>query len=206
MTIIANSCSSLQHLSLRQCAASHLTLNTLAANCHLISMLNIAGVSSLNDTTLSNLAKNMPLLREIDASWNSSLSDIGVSALLEFCTQLNKAVLCGLKRITSQPFLAIIGDLGRWCLLEELWRYSRGSQGGAPKGKVALKTCNSVRRIDLLLEVMICMGHLFIFLEQHSVSSVKLWPVIGQCPVRIRYWSDETLDCRTCAVVALLKI
>ena len=144
MSITAKNCSSLRHLSLRQCAAPHLTLFALAANCHLISSLNIAGVNSLTDAALSNLAQNMPLLTEIDASWNSGLSDIGISALLEFCTQLNKAVLCGLKCITSQPFLAIIGDLGRWGLLEELWRYNRRSKSSVPNGKVALKSCDSV--------------------------------------------------------------
>ena len=144
MSITAKNCPTLRHLSLRQCSASHLTLAALAANCHLISYLNIAGINSLTDAALSNLAKNMPLLREIDASWNSSLSDIGISALLEFCTQLNKAVLCGLKCITSQPFLAIIGDLGRWRLLEELWKCNRRSKSAVPNGKVALKSCVSV--------------------------------------------------------------
>lgn len=146
MSIIAKNCPSLQRLGLRQCSASNLTLGTLAANCHLIASLNIAGVESLTDTTLGTLAENMPLLREIDVSWNSSLSDTGISALLACCTKLNKAVLCGLKRITSQPFLAIIGDLGRWGLLQELWMHNRRSMGGIPKGKVALKSCDSVRR------------------------------------------------------------
>ena len=144
MSIIANSCPSLQHLGLRQCAASHLTLNALVAKCHLISSLNIAGVESLTDTALSSMAENMPLLREIDASWNSSLSDIGISALLECCTRLNKAVLCGLKRITSQPFLAIIGDLGRWYLLEQLCKYNRRSPSSVSEGKLAVKVCDSV--------------------------------------------------------------
>ena len=148
MSIITKSCPSLQHLGLRQCAASKLTLNTLADNCHLVSSLNIAGIDSLTDAALGSLAENMPLLRDIDASWNSSLSDTGISALLRCCNKLKKVVLCGLKLITSQPFLGIIGDLKRWQLLEELWRYSRNRlQTSSSQGKVALKTCDSVSSI-----------------------------------------------------------
>ena len=144
MSVIAKSCCSLQHLGLRQCAASKLTLNTLANNCHLASSLNIAGIDNLTDAALGSLVENMPLLREIDASWNSSLSNTGISALLRCCNKLKKVVLCGLKLITSQPFLGIIGDLKRWQLLEELWRCSRRPQTSSSQGKVALKTCNSV--------------------------------------------------------------
>ena len=144
MSIIASSCCSLQHLGLRQCAASKLTLSTLADNCHLVSSLNIAGIDNLTDAALSSLAENMPMLRDIDASWNSSLSDTGISALLRCCSKLKKVVLCGLKLITSQPFLGIIGDLKRWQLLEELWRYNRRLQTSSSQGKVALKSCDSV--------------------------------------------------------------
>lgn len=144
MSIMANCCRSLQHLGLRQCAASKLTLNTLADNCHLVSSLNIAGIDNLNDAALGSLAENMPLLKEIDVSWNSSLSDTGISALLRCCNKLKKVVLCGLKLITSQPFVGIIGDLKRWHLLEELWRYSRRLQTKSSQGKISLKTCDSV--------------------------------------------------------------
>ena len=141
---MAKSCHSLQHLGLRQCAASKLTLSTLADKCHLVSWLNIAGIDNLTDAELGRLAENMPLLREIDASWNSSLSDTGISALLRCCNKLKKVVLCGLKLITSQPFLGIIGDLKRWQLLEELWWYGKRRQTSSSQGKVALKTCDSV--------------------------------------------------------------
>jgi len=144
MSIIAKSSCSLQHLGLRQCAASKLTLNTLANNCHLVSSLNIAGIDNLTDAALGSLAENIPLLTEIDASWNSSLCDTGISALLRCCNKLKKVVLCGLKLITSQPFLGIIGDLKRWQLLEELWRCSRRPQTSSSQGKVALKTCDLV--------------------------------------------------------------
>ena len=105
---------------------------------------NIAGIDNLTDAELGRLAENMPLLREIDASWNSSLSDTGISALLRCCNKLKKVVLCGLKLITSQPFLGIIGDLKRWQLLEELWWYGKRRQTSSSQGKVALKTCDSV--------------------------------------------------------------
>ena len=144
MSIIANRCPSLQHLSLRQCSASTLTLDALAANCHHISCLNIAGVDGLTDVSLGSMAENMPLLKEIDVSWNSSLSDVGVIVLLQCCTKLNKAVLCGLKRITSKPFLAIIGDLGQWFLLEELCRSNRRPLRNVSEGKLALKFCDTV--------------------------------------------------------------
>ena len=144
MAIIAKSCRSLQHLGLRQCAASRLTLKTLADNCHLVSSLNIAGIDNLTDAALGSLAENMPLLREVDASWNSILSDTGISTLLRCCNKLKKVVLCGLKLITSQPFLGIIGDLKRWQLLEELWLYGKRRQTSSSQGKVALKTCDSV--------------------------------------------------------------
>lgn len=143
--MVAKSCSCLEHLSLRQCDASHLTFISLAQNCHFVASLNIAGVTYLTDEILDNLARNMPLLKDIDVSWNSSLTDDGICSLLECCLKLNRAVFCGLKRITSQPFLGIIGDLGRWRLLEELWRYSRRSHSDSPpRGKVALKACDSV--------------------------------------------------------------
>ena len=144
ISTIAKSCCSLQHLGLRQCAASKLTLNTLAHNCHLVSSLDIAGIDNLTDAALGRLAENMPLLREIDASWNSSLSDTGISTLLRCCNKLKKVVLCGLNFITSQPFLGIIGDLKRWRLLEELWRCSTRPQTSSSQAKVALKTCDLV--------------------------------------------------------------
>ena len=144
MSIIANSCPSLQHLSLRQCSASTFTLDALAANGRHMSYLNIAGIDGLTDVALGSMAENMPLLNEIDVSWNSSLSDVGVIALLQCCTKLKKAVLCGLKRITSQPFLAIIGDLGQWFLLEELCRSNRRPLRNVSEGKLVLKFCDTV--------------------------------------------------------------
>lgn len=143
---MANSCRSLQQLGLRQCAASKLTITTLANNCYRIACLNIAGIDSFTDSALSKLAKNMPILREIDASWNSRLSDDGIKVLLQCCIKLKKVVLCGLKLITSQPFLGIIGDLKRWRLLEELWRYNKRFQSVLPQGKVSLKACDPVRK------------------------------------------------------------
>lgn len=144
LSIIANSCCSVHHLGLRQCAASWHTLNTLAESCHLVTSLNIAGLDGLTDTVLGSLAEGMPLLTEIDASWNSSLSDKGISGLLRCCNKLKKVVLCGLKLITSQPFLGIIGDLRRWHLLDELWRHNRRFQTSISQGKLAFKSCNSV--------------------------------------------------------------
>ncbi|XP_068711502.1 uncharacterized protein [Montipora foliosa] len=189
MSMMANSCSSLQYLSLRQCAASHLTLSALAQNCHLISSLDIAGVNSLTDEGLGNLARNMPHLRDIDASWNSSLSDNGIFTLLESCVELNRAVLCGLKGITSQPFLAIIGDLGRWCLLEELWRLNRRSQSGAdPKGKVTLKTCDP--------ETAKSIGN------QMPWRSMSYAPSLRQILVE---YSDKVNDDHLAAVVAVCR-
>ena len=147
MSITVNACRSIQHLGLRQCAASKCTISTLADSCHLLSSLNIAGIDNFTDTALSSLAEGMPLLAEIDASWNSSLSDKGISALLRCCHRLKKVVLCGLKLITSQPFLGIIGDLRRWHLMEELWRYNRRFQ----MGKVALRSCDFVSSVLLAL-------------------------------------------------------
>ena len=101
-------------------------------------------MDSLTDIVLGSLAEGMPLLIEIDASWNSSLSDKGISALLRCCNKLKKVILCGLKLITSQPFLGIIGDLRRWHLLDELWRHNRRFRTSISQGRLALKSCNSV--------------------------------------------------------------
>ena len=141
---MANSCRSLQRLGLRQCAASKPTITALGKNCHNISCLNIAGIDSFTDDALSSLAKNMPLLREIDASWNSCLSDNDIKALMQSCVKLKKAVLNGLKLITSHPFLGIVGDLNCWSLLQELWRYNKKFQSVLPQGKVSLEPCDTV--------------------------------------------------------------
>ena len=64
MSIIANSCPSLQHLSLRQCSASTFTLDALAANGRHMSYLNIAGIDGLTDVALGSMVKTCHCLRK----------------------------------------------------------------------------------------------------------------------------------------------
>lgn len=188
MSAVAKSCRSLQRLGLRQCAASKLTITSLGKNCHHISCLNIAGIDSFTDDALSSLAENMPLLREIDASWNSRLSDNGVKTLLQSCVKLKKAVLSGLKLITSQPFLEIMGDLSCWRLLEELWRYNRKFQGVLPQGKVSLKACDA--------ETAKSLG------DQMPCRSMSFAPSLRHIEVE---YSDKVNDDHLAAIVAVCR-
>lgn len=187
MSAVAKSCRSLQRLGLRQCAASKLTITSLGKNCHHISCLNIAGIDSFTDDALSSLAENMPLLREIDASWNSRLSDNGIKTLLQSCVKLKKAVLSGLKLITSQPFLEIIGNLSSWRLLEELWRYNRKFQSVLPQGKVSLKACDAVS--DSLIPVKTALENF------HSPLLYLRVNIYGSLPyIIVFYFSTVTLS------------
>ena len=150
MATVAASCRNLRHLGLRQCAAAENTLNSLAACCHFMTSLNIAGMDHLDDDIVVALATNMPLLVDADLSWNSSLTDNAIQALLLHCTRLRETVLSGLKLITSRPFLGIICDLGRWHLVQDvlMYRKRRASQHGHPP--IYLKSCDVVSPFSTL--------------------------------------------------------
>ena len=57
---------------------------------------------------------NLCSLEHVDLSWNSFLTDETVTSLLLHCPRLKTALLAGLKRITSRPFLLIVSGLAKW--------------------------------------------------------------------------------------------
>ena len=63
------------------------------------------------------------------------LTDDTISTLLGSCPMLNEAVLAGLKRITSKPFLPIISDQTEWrSCLKAIRSRIRRSNYAAKKG------------------------------------------------------------------------
>lgn len=115
--------SSLTKLSFRHCPATSLTLSLMAENLKQLQSLNICSVDSITDASVVYLVENLPLLQEIDIGWNSGLSDVCVKALLRSCIYLKKAVLSGLKYLTSAPFLPIISDLQKFRRCQALLRF-----------------------------------------------------------------------------------
>ncbi|CAG2186128.1 unnamed protein product [Mytilus edulis] len=115
--------SPLKKLSFRHCPASTMTLALMAENFKQLQNLNICSVDSITDASMVYLAENLPLLQEIDASWNSGLSDVSVKALLRSCIYLKKAVLSGIKFLTSAPYLPIISDLQKFRRCQALLRF-----------------------------------------------------------------------------------
>ncbi|CAC5357286.1 unnamed protein product [Mytilus coruscus] len=115
--------STLKKLSFRHCPATPMTLALMAENFKQLQNLNICSVDSITDSSVVYLVENLPLLREIDISWNSGLSDVCVKALLRSCIHLKKAVLSGIKFLTSAPFLPIISDLQKFRRCQALLRF-----------------------------------------------------------------------------------
>ncbi|XP_070538474.1 uncharacterized protein [Ptychodera flava] len=111
---VVESCTSLKSLSIRQCPTSDETLLCLADNCTKLTDLNLCGVGDIEDEVVVAIARQLSLLEKIDLSWNPNLTDVAISTLLLSCTLLKEAILCGLKCISSKPFLPIVADYPRW--------------------------------------------------------------------------------------------
>ncbi|KAI8761852.1 F-box/LRR-repeat protein 2 [Biomphalaria glabrata] len=109
LNAIASNCRNLQKLTLRESCVTTLTLNLLAQNCSMITVLNISSnMNAVNDSALIMLSENLTLLEKINLDWNSQLTDGAIHALLTNCTRLTYVNLEGVKEITSAPFIKII--------------------------------------------------------------------------------------------------
>lgn len=81
--------------------------------------MNFVCISDLTDTLAKPLVQKLKDLTYIDLSWNCLLTDQTLSALLVSCVMLSEAVLAGLKRITSKPFLSMISGISEWNITRE---------------------------------------------------------------------------------------
>ncbi|KAJ8313411.1 hypothetical protein KUTeg_009039 [Tegillarca granosa] len=128
LNFLCTKCVKLKSLSLRHCSASDLTLRLMAENLQNLTFLNISGIDtfgdhSIDDSSVISLVGNLHNLQYVDLSWNSGLMDSSIKALLSCCIQLKTAILSGLKRISSQPFLPIISDFDKWKKCRKLIKF-----------------------------------------------------------------------------------
>eukprot|EP00794_Sanderia_malayensis_P005243 gene5243-5907_t len=123
-------CPQLESLNLRQCEASLKSTNALAENSPSnLTYLELCSIQELMDSMVLPFLPNMKQLVYIDLSWNCMLTDETVSKLFICCPLLREAVLSGLKRISTKPFLPIISGLVEWRAKREIIAYRLRTRG-----------------------------------------------------------------------------
>ncbi|XP_065071249.1 uncharacterized protein LOC135695947, partial [Rhopilema esculentum] len=132
---LVNSCPKLEYLNVRQCEISTKTVAALPCISGKLTHLGLCSIKDLTDSQAVPMVRSLRNLTFVDLSWNCMLTDDTISTLLGSCPMLNEAVLAGLKRITSKPFLPIISDRTEWrSCLKAIRSRIRRSNYAAKKG------------------------------------------------------------------------
>lgn len=130
---LLSKCKELRYLDLRQCEVTSTTLEAIVEYGTQLTSLSLCGVKGINYHASQNCIQNLSALQEltsIDLSWNTFITDETLSLLLHHCVCLRTAILVGLKRISSQPFLPIITNHKSWyCLKDKICKRLQSQLG-----------------------------------------------------------------------------
>ena len=105
---VAENCTNLEKLAVRQGPITGQTLSLLAQHCRRLKVLNLSGITSITDNDLVMLSLRLKDLEELDVSWNCSKSPRSFRLFMA-------APHC--------YFLALIADLKLLCFCHILKRH-----------------------------------------------------------------------------------
>ncbi|XP_074649241.1 uncharacterized protein LOC141904540 [Tubulanus polymorphus] len=106
---LIKSCHNLRVLILHQCEVTIQVLDSMSLNCPALTKLSLFMVREINDSAVVTLVERLNCLEDIDLSWNDKLTDVSLEAILVKCIKLKQLCIAGLKLITSNPLMPIIG-------------------------------------------------------------------------------------------------
>ncbi|XP_074641393.1 uncharacterized protein LOC141899137 [Tubulanus polymorphus] len=111
---VTGSCHNLRELFLDTTNVTIQVIDSISLNCLALTKLSLNMAREIDDNAVVTLVERLNCLRDLDLSWNANLTDVSLEAILVNCIYLEKLYVAGLKLITSNPLMPIIGDVDAW--------------------------------------------------------------------------------------------